>query len=146
MGLYQSNVSLVNQTFVLANVGNNFSPSFSAANWSGGVLYTTIGAVTGTSPTLQVVVQLGMQSVPGGAITWATAPTLTNSLGALTSAGGLSVAQFTPSANSGPVATTVGTVYGGNLFRLNVIVGGTGAVSIPVTLSLDMLKRFGDNS
>jgi hypothetical protein len=140
IGLYQSTATLVNQTYTVAGTYN--TPSFSAANWQGGVLALTIGTVTGTSPTLAVQPQV---STDGG-VTWGNAPTTTNTLGATIANGGVFIASATPSANSGPILTPVGSVYGGNLYRIAVTAGGTGSLSIPLKVVVDMQKRFADNA
>lgn len=141
MGLYQSNVTVLSQTFTAAGTYNG--PSFSAANFSGGVLFSTVGTVTGTSPTLVLAVQIYNPVTA----TWVSAPALANSLSTTAGAigAGLNVSSYTPVALA-QTAAAVGTVYVGNLLRVVATVGGTGSLSVPVTLSLDMLKRFGDNS
>jgi hypothetical protein len=148
MGLYQSSLVVFNQTITVAGTYN--SASFSAANWNGGVLFTTVGTVTGTSPTLATVVQIGTQSTAGGPVTWTTAPSLASSLSPSASTIGLSMnlTSYTPVLlNSGnPVSAAVGSAYVGNLLRVQVTAGGTGSLSIPLTYALDMQKRFGDNS
>ena len=141
MGLYQSNVTVFNQTFTVAGTYN--SPSISEANWSGGILFTQVGTVTGTTPTLALAVQVFNVATQ----TWVTAPTLANSLAPAASTIGLSmnVTSYTPVA-LGLTSAVVGTAYVGSLLRCVATVGGTGSLSVPLTLQLDMLKRFGDNS
>lgn len=141
MGLYQGNVTVFNQTFTVA--GTYLSPSFSEANWNGGVLFTQVGTVTGTTPTLALQVQIF--NVATG--TWVQCPTLASSLSptASTIGTGLNVTSYTPAALA-LTAATVGTAYIGSTLRVQATVGGTGALSVPLTVSLDMRKLFPDNA
>lgn len=132
MGLYQNALTAFNNTATVAGTVNG--ASFSAANLTGGIALTITGTVTGTSPTVVVNLQL---SVDGGA-TWTTIPAAAGGLAALTAT------SATPAA--GTVATALNTNYVGNLLRVQVVFGGTGSLSIPYTVKLDMQKRFPDNA
>lgn len=136
MGLYQSTLLLLNQTITTATTVN--TPSFSAANFGGGaVSYTSYGTIAGTSPTVALQLQV---SADGGA-TWQNVP---STAGSLTDA--LTVASATPTTGGVVVKATAGTVYAGNLMRVQVTTTGSGGLSIPIKLSLDAAKRFPDNA
>lgn len=141
MGLYQGNVTVFNQTFTVAGTYN--SPAFSEANWNGGVLFTQVGTVTGTTPTLALQVQL-FNTATG---LWVACPTLASSLAPAASTIGLSmnVTSYTPVA-AALSAAVVGSAYIGSTLRVAATVGGTGSLSVPLTLQLDMRKLFPDNA
>lgn len=136
MGLYQTNLTLINQTITTATTVN--SPSFSAANFGGGaVSVTSYGTIAGTSPT----VALALQYSSDGGATWAAVPATSNSLTDV-----LTVGSATPTTSGVVVKTTSGTVYAGNLLRLALTTTGSGGLSIPVKVTLDAQKKFPDNA
>ena len=137
MGLYQSNVTLFNQTFTA--LGTNNSPSFSAANFGGGAsLFISWGTATVSAATATFALQI---STDGG-VTWAAVPATAGSL--------TDVTTFTATAPtnsaSQQVKTTAGTVYAGNLLRVQLVLGGTSVTSLPAKVTLDAAKRFPDNA
>jgi hypothetical protein len=137
LGLYQSGVTLFNQTFTATGTYN--SPSFSAANFGGGAaLVASWGTATVSAPTATFALQI---STDGG-VTWAAVPA---TAGSLTDVGTFTATAPTNSA-SVQVKTSVGTVYVGNLLRVQLVLAGTSVTSLPAKITLDAAKRFPDNA
>jgi hypothetical protein len=137
LGLYNSQITLFNQTFTATGTYN--SPSFSAANLGGGAsLFMSWGTATVSAPTATFALQI---STDGG-VTWSPVPATSNSL--------TDVGTFTATAPSNTasqqVKTTTGTVYVGNLLRVQLVLAGTSVTSLPAKITLDAHKTFPDNA